>query len=100
MPNKQSTNNQETETTHFGYQRVTATEKTQKVSAVFDTVARRYDIMNDLMSFGLHRLWKRFALSQARVRPGQVVLDLAGGTGDLAKSLAESVGNQGLVILA
>jgi demethylmenaquinone methyltransferase/2-methoxy-6-polyprenyl-1,4-benzoquinol methylase len=100
MPNEQSTNNQETETTHFGYQRVTATEKTQKVSAVFDTVARRYDIMNDLMSFGLHRLWKRFALSQARVRPGQVVLDLAGGTGDLAKSLAESVGNQGLVILA
>lgn len=99
MPNEDSDTNHQ-ETTHFGYQRVTTTEKTQKVGEVFDTVASRYDLMNDLMSLGLHRLWKRFTLNQARIRPGQVVLDLAGGTGDLAKSLAQSVGNHGLVVLA
>jgi demethylmenaquinone methyltransferase/2-methoxy-6-polyprenyl-1,4-benzoquinol methylase len=67
---------------------------------VFDSVADRYDVMNDLMSGGLHRLWKRFAVSQAGVRPGQVVLDLAGGTGDLALAFARAVGEQGHVVLA
>ena len=74
------------ETTDFGYQRVSPQEKTVKVRQVFDTVADRYDIMNDLMSFGVHRLWKRYALMLSGVKPGAVVLDLAGGTGDLAQS--------------
>lgn len=72
-------------TTHFGYARVAEGDKAARVGAVFSSVAPRYDLMNDLMSFGLHRLWKRFCILAARIRPGDRVLDLAGGTGDLAR---------------
>ncbi len=87
-------------TTHFGYQTVPLREKSRKVRDVFDSVADRYDLMNDLMSGGLHRLWKRFAIEEAGVRPGHVVLDLAGGTGDLALAFARQVGASGHVVLA
>ena len=86
------------ETTHFGYERVSADEKTRRVRGVFDSVARRYDVMNDLMSLGLHRGWKRFTLEVSGVRAGQRVLDLAGGTGDLAKRFAQRVGPSGTVV--
>jgi len=88
------------DTTHFGYQSVRSGEKADRVRDVFDSVASRYDLMNDLMSAGLHRLWKRFTIDQAGVRPGHVVLDLAGGTGDLARAFAGKVGKDGLVVLA
>ena len=88
------------DTTHFGYQTVATGEKADLVRDVFDSVASRYDIMNDLMSGGLHRLWKRYTVNQAAVRPGQVVLDLAGGTGDLALAFAKRVGDEGHVVLA
>ncbi len=88
------------ETTDFGYQRIPAAEKTRRVGAVFDSVADRYDLMNDLMSLGIHRLWKRFTLELAAVHHGQRVLDLAGGTGDLAAGLARRVGARGRVVLA
>ena len=88
------------DTTHFGYQTVSADDKAGLVRGVFDSVASRYDIMNDLMSAGLHRLWKRYTIDQAALRPGNVVLDLAGGTGDLAREFARKVGKQGLVVLA
>jgi demethylmenaquinone methyltransferase/2-methoxy-6-polyprenyl-1,4-benzoquinol methylase len=88
------------ETTHFGYQTVPSEEKAGHVRDVFDSVASKYDIMNDLMSVGLHRLWKRYTIDQAAVKPGQVVLDLAGGTGDLARRFAPLVGSTGRVILA
>ena len=88
------------DTTHFGYQTVGAGEKAGLVRDVFDSVATRYDLMNDLMSGGMHRLWKRFTVDQAAVRPGQAVLDLAGGTGDLALKFARQVGERGLVVLA
>jgi len=87
-------------TTHFGYQSVPADDKAQLVRGVFDSVASRYDVMNDLMSAGLHRLWKRFTIDQAAVRPGDVVLDLAGGTGDLARAFSKKVGPEGHVVLA
>lgn len=86
--------------THFGYQTVDANAKAGMVGEVFDSVASKYDVMNDVMSFGVHRLWKRFTVSQAAVRPGQVVLDLAGGTGDLAEKFAQRVGPQGKVVLS
>ena len=86
--------------THFGFSSVSWGEKAQRVADVFRSVAPKYDLMNDLMSFGLHRLWKRFTISQSGVRAGQTVLDLAGGTGDLAKEFAKKVGPQGLVVLA
>lgn len=92
--------NEKEQTTHFGYTEVPINEKSERVAEVFDSVASKYDLMNDLMSFGLHRLWKRFTLAQAQVRSGQVVLDIAGGTGDLAKEFAKSVGKQGSVVLA
>lgn len=85
--------------THFGYQSVEPEEKTRRVRQVFDTVADRYDVMNDLMSLGIHRLWKRFALRLAAVRSGDCVLDLAGGTGDLSTRLAEQAGADGYVVL-
>ncbi len=88
------------DTTHFGYRTVATGEKADLVRGVFDSVASRYDIMNDLMSGGLHRLWKRYTINQAAVRPGQVVLDLAGGTGDLALAFAKRVGDEGHVVLA
>jgi demethylmenaquinone methyltransferase/2-methoxy-6-polyprenyl-1,4-benzoquinol methylase len=87
-------------TTHFGYETVELADKARRVRGVFDSVADRYDVMNDLMSGGLHRLWKRFAIEQAAIRPGQAVLDLAGGTGDLALSFAGGVGPGGCVVLA
>lgn len=88
------------ETTHFGYETVPVEDKAGRVKGVFDSVASRYDIMNDLMSGGLHRLWKRFTIEQAAVRKGQAVLDLAGGTGDLARVFASKVGSSGHVVLA
>ncbi len=88
------------ETTHFGYKTVPVSDKADLVKGVFDSVANRYDIMNDLMSGGLHRLWKRHAIDQAGVRKGHVVLDLAGGTGDLAQAFAQRVGAAGHVVLA
>ena len=88
------------ETTHFGYKTVPVSDKADLVKGVFDSVANRYDIMNDLMSGGLHRLWKRHAIDQAGVRKGHVVLDLAGGTGDLARKFAQQVGTTGHVVLA
>ena len=87
-------------TTHFGYQDVATEEKADLVRGVFDSVASRYDIMNDLMSAGLHRLWKRYTVDQAAVRPGDAVLDLAGGTGDLARVFSRKVGADGHVVLA
>lgn len=84
----------------FGYQQVPSGEKAGRVRAVFDSVADNYDLMNDLMSGGMHRLWKRFTLSQAALRPGQRALDVAGGTGDLALGLARQVGQEGLVVLS
>ena len=87
-------------TTHFGYQDVPADDKANLVRDVFDSVASRYDIMNDLMSAGLHRLWKRHTIAQAAARPGDVVLDLAGGTGDLAREFSKRVGPTGHVVLA
>lgn len=86
--------------THFGFQSVPASEKARRVRGVFDSVASRYDLMNDLMSGGLHRLWKRHTIREAAVRRGQRVLDLAGGTGDLAKAFAAQVGDSGEVVLA
>lgn len=86
--------------THFGYERVPLGEKARRVRGVFDSVADRYDVMNDLMSGGLHRLWKRLAVEEVRPRPGQVILDLAGGTGDVTRALARRVGEQGHVVLA
>lgn len=88
------------ETTHFGFQTVAKTEKADKVAQVFHSVAAKYDIMNDLMSFGIHRLWKRFTIDCSGVRRGQSVLDLAGGTGDLTAKFSRLVGESGRVVLA
>ena len=84
----------------FGFKSVGEAEKTRRVKAVFDSVANNYDVMNDLMSFGLHRLWKRFAVMAAQVRPGHQVLDLAGGSGDLSRLFAQRIGDQGLVVIS
>jgi demethylmenaquinone methyltransferase/2-methoxy-6-polyprenyl-1,4-benzoquinol methylase len=85
--------------THFGYREVAADEKTRLVGAVFRSVAPKYDLMNDLMSLGVHRLWKRHFVATSGVRPGHQVLDLAGGTGDIAALLAAAVGDTGSVVL-
>jgi demethylmenaquinone methyltransferase / 2-methoxy-6-polyprenyl-1,4-benzoquinol methylase len=87
------------ERTHFGYEEVSPDEKTRRVRGVFESVASRYDLMNDLMSGGLHRAWKRFAVAISGVREGSRVLDLAGGTGDLARLYARAVGRSGMVVL-
>jgi demethylmenaquinone methyltransferase / 2-methoxy-6-polyprenyl-1,4-benzoquinol methylase len=90
----------EPRTTHFGYEQVAEGEKQQRVRAVFDSVAGRYDVMNDLMSLGVHRLWKRFAVFASAVRNGADVLDLAGGTGDLTRLMSERVGELGSITCA
>jgi len=85
--------------THFGFEDVAESEKARRVGAVFDSVATRYDVMNDAMSFGVHRLWKRFAVARAGLRGGEAVLDVAGGTGDIARLLAEKVGAKGRLVV-
>ena len=85
--------------TDFGFQRVPPEDKARRVRGVFDSVADNYDLMNDLMSAGAHRIWKRFTLALANLRPGQRALDVAGGTGDLAAGLARQVGERGLIVL-
>jgi demethylmenaquinone methyltransferase/2-methoxy-6-polyprenyl-1,4-benzoquinol methylase len=86
--------------THFGFEQVEASEKARRVRGVFDSVASRYDLMNDLMSGGLHRYWKRYTVQIAGIRPGACVLDLAGGTGDLARLFARAAGPRGFVVLS
>mgnify|MGYP001817593595 FL=1 len=88
------------DTTHFGYQEVDRDAKANMVADVFHSVASRYDLMNDLMSGGIHRIWKRFTIELSGVRQGHAVLDIAGGTGDLAARFAELVGPEGRVVLA
>ena len=87
-------------TTHFGYQTVPVEEKASKVAGVFHSVAAKYDLMNDLMSGGVHRMWKAFTIEMSGVRPGHKVLDIAGGTGDLSAKFSKIVGAEGLVVLA
>lgn len=87
-------------TTHFGFESVSWDEKEKKVAEVFHSVAKNYDLMNDLMSLGIHHLWKRYTVELSQVRPGQSVLDLAGGSGDLTRLLCKKVGNTGHVVLA
>ncbi|MFT6387813.1 MAG: demethylmenaquinone methyltransferase/2-methoxy-6-polyprenyl-1,4-benzoquinol methylase [Cellvibrionaceae bacterium] len=87
-------------TTHFGFEEVPVDEKAERVASVFHSVASKYDLMNDLMSGGIHRLWKRFTIEVSAVRPGHKVLDIAGGTGDLAYKFSKLVGDDGYVILS
>ncbi|WGK61897.1 bifunctional demethylmenaquinone methyltransferase/2-methoxy-6-polyprenyl-1,4-benzoquinol methylase UbiE [Halopseudomonas sp. SMJS2] len=96
MTDKSSTDR----TTHFGYQTVRESEKAAKVAEVFHSVAAKYDLMNDLMSGGVHRIWKRFTIELSGVRPGNRVLDIAGGTGDLTRKFSSLVGPTGEVVLA
>ena len=84
--------------THFGYEKVDEAAKARRVQGVFDSVAPKYDLMNDLMSLGLHRAWKAYAVAVANLRPGDRVLDIAGGTGDLARAFARKVGASGMVV--
>ena len=84
--------------THFGYETVDEKDKSRRVRGVFDSVASRYDVMNDLMSMGLHRVWKAYTVAIAGLREGDRVLDIAGGTGDLARAFAKKVGARGLVV--
>jgi demethylmenaquinone methyltransferase/2-methoxy-6-polyprenyl-1,4-benzoquinol methylase len=86
--------------THFGFQTVPTADKQGKVAEVFHSVAKHYDVMNDLMSLGIHRCWKRFAAEVSRVKKGQAILDLAGGSGDLSRLLYQAVGPSGDVVLA
>lgn len=88
------------QTTHFGYQQVPVIEKASRVAGVFHSVADKYDVMNDVMSFGVHRIWKRFTIDAAGAKQGSKVLDLAGGTGDLASKFARIVGQSGKVVLS
>lgn len=98
--NEHSQQSHDDDTIDFGYEQVPRAEKKQRVGAVFDSVADRYDVMNDLMSFGIHRAWKHFTLGLAAVRLGDRVLDLAGGTGDLAAGFARRVGPKGQITLS
>ncbi|MDM4766040.1 bifunctional demethylmenaquinone methyltransferase/2-methoxy-6-polyprenyl-1,4-benzoquinol methylase UbiE [Pelomonas sp. SE-A7] len=84
--------------THFGFQTVDETEKASRVRGVFDSVASRYDVMNDLMSMGLHRAWKKYTLAVANLKAGERALDIAGGTGDLSRAFARQVGETGMVV--
>lgn len=86
--------------TDFGFQQIPSSEKTTRVAEVFHSVASKYDVMNDVMSLGMHRLWKRFAISQTQIKPGDHALDLAGGTGDLTQLLLDKVGKTGRVVLS
>lgn len=86
--------------THFGYKTVAIDKKADLVAGVFHSVAKKYDIMNDVMSFGIHRLWKRFTIESAGARPGMKILDLAGGTGDLTAKFSQIVGSSGYIVLA
>jgi demethylmenaquinone methyltransferase/2-methoxy-6-polyprenyl-1,4-benzoquinol methylase len=88
------------QTTHFGYQQVPLMEKASRVAGVFHSVADKYDVMNDVMSFGVHRIWKRLTIDAAGAKQGSKVLDLAGGTGDLASQFARIVGSSGKVVLS
>jgi len=92
------TERKDAERTHFGYTEVPVAEKRQRVGAVFTSVAERYDIMNDVMSLGIHRLWKALTVHMTNVRTSQTCLDLAAGTGDIAAKLAKAVGSQGLIV--
>ncbi|WP_392562895.1 bifunctional demethylmenaquinone methyltransferase/2-methoxy-6-polyprenyl-1,4-benzoquinol methylase UbiE [Orbus sturtevantii] len=98
-PDGKNTNNNQ-ETIDFGYQQVPTQDKEKRVADVFNSVADKYDVMNDLMSFGIHRIWKKITIEYSGVRQGQTVLDLAGGTGDLTAKFSKLVGDNGLVILA
>ena len=95
-----ATSSESSDKTHFGYQQVDWSEKQQKVAEVFHSVANKYDLMNDLMSAGVHRLWKRFTIEMSGARDGHQILDLAGGTGDLAALFAKRVGDSGNITLA
>ena len=86
--------------THFGFESVNWDDKERKVTAVFHSVAKNYDIMNDLISFGIHRLWKQFSMGISHIKPGQRALDLAGGSGDLTRLISRAVGKTGQVVLA
>ncbi len=88
------------ETTHFGYEQVAVSDKANKVANVFHSVADKYDVMNDLMSAGVHRLWKRYTIENSGAKKGDTILDLAGGTGDLAAKFTRIVGPEGLVTLS
>ncbi len=88
-----------TQSTHFGYETVATAEKAGRVRSVFESVAPRYDLMNTLMSVGMHRLWKRFALGRTGLRPGQLALDVAGGTGDMTAGMSQQVGPEGRAFL-
>lgn len=93
-------NNSSQEKIDFGYTQVLKQEKVKRVAEVFHSVASKYDVMNDLMSFGIHRIWKKITIEYSSVRKGQKVLDLAGGTGDLTAKFSQLVGDDGLVVLA
>ncbi|MEM0910528.1 MAG: bifunctional demethylmenaquinone methyltransferase/2-methoxy-6-polyprenyl-1,4-benzoquinol methylase UbiE [Pseudomonadota bacterium] len=99
-PSESAVENTVQEKTDFGFKKVQTEDKEKLVADVFDSVATKYDIMNDLMSFGIHRLWKRFTIDCSGVKPGHHVLDLAGGTGDLTAKFSRMVGKGGKVVLA
>ena len=101
MPKPRSSESySEKDTTHFGYEKVRTAEKAERVAGVFHSVAAKYDLMNDLMSGGIHRLWKRFTIEVSAARAGQTILDIAGGTGDLTEKFSHIVGPEGCVVLA
>ncbi|WP_390623802.1 bifunctional demethylmenaquinone methyltransferase/2-methoxy-6-polyprenyl-1,4-benzoquinol methylase UbiE [Vibrio gallicus] len=100
MSSKEQQTQSDAQTTHFGFETVNKDEKVAKVAEVFHSVASKYDLMNDLMSGGVHRLWKRFTIDCSGVRSGQRILDLGGGTGDLTAKFSRIVGDKGHVILA